>query len=140
MSLVSTAKLYRDSVLKNQMATEVQALQKEALSTQQTLLSFMRQGDQLKAQIQGLNTLIQMKRITLNALDEVPSAPLYRAVGRCYVARSREAIASGIQEEIAKGEKDVGVLKSTAAYAEKKQKETEDKLAEVLKNLQSAAK
>ncbi|ESU44036.1 Hypothetical protein GSB_150695, partial [Giardia duodenalis] len=125
---------------KNRMATEVQALQQEALSTQQTLLSFMRQGDQLKAQIQGLNTLAQMKRITLNALDEVPSSPLYRAIGRCYVSRSREDVVTGIQGEIAKAEKDIGVLKSTVTYAEKKQKETEDKLAEVLKNLQSAAK
>lgn len=122
------------------MTTEVQDLQKEALSTQQSLLSFMRQGDQLKTQIQGLNTLIQMKRITLKALSEVPNAPLYRAVGRCYVARSRDDIASGIQGEIDKGEKDIGVLKSTVTYAEKKQRETEDKLAEVLKNLQNASK
>lgn len=122
------------------MTTEIQDLQKEALSTQQSLLSFMRQGDQLKAQIQSINTLIQMKKIALKALDEVPNASLYSTVGRCYVARSREDISSGIQGEIDKREKDIGVLKSTVTYAEKKQKETEDKLAEVLKNLQNASK
>lgn len=122
------------------MSAELQALQKEALATQQSLLSFMRQSDQLKAQIQGIGTLIQMKRMTLSALDETPNAPLYRTIGKCYVLRNREQLISGIQAEITKSEKDVSVLMSTNAYAEKKQKETEEKLAEILKNMQAATK
>ena len=73
----------------------------------------------------------------IQALKEIPSAPVYRGVGKAYYAIERDTLIDQMGEEVKKDDQTLTVLKNTQQYVEKKAKETEDKLKELLEQAKS---
>lgn len=69
----------------------------------------------------------------MKAIEEIPDVPLYRAVGKAYYAEPRTQIMDELKQDYDKAEQDVKILNNTKVYVDKKIKETETKLTELLK-------
>ena len=80
---------------------------------------------------QTWNTLIQMYYFQL------PDAPLYAAVGRCFVFKTREAIDTGMAEQQKQLKEQIEKTKTQKEALEKKEKETKETVEELMKNKQS---
>lgn len=118
------------------MAADKAALQQELFQAQETFLSFVRQSEMVKAQLQQSAAENRMREITLRALAQIPEAPTYRTVGKSYALQPHASLVAQMEADIAKTSKDIAVLTSTDKYVDKKQAEAEEKLKEILTQMQ----
>lgn len=118
------------------MAQKGEALtetQQNLLNAQNSYISFMRQQDQVNSQLQIQTYTAHHKHATMKAIEEIPDVPLYRAVGKAYYSEPRSQIMDELKQDYEKAEQDVKILNNTKVYVDKKIKETEAKLTELLK-------
>ncbi|CAL6045770.1 Prefoldin_subunit [Hexamita inflata] len=114
--------------------------QQQVLNTQNSLFSFMRQQEQVQAQLQATTYQIRHKDATTKALNEIPNAPLYKSVGKVYYAAPRDEQIAQMKKDMEKATQEMTILKNTQVYVDKKAKETEQRLTELLKQVQMEQK
>lgn len=73
----------------------------------------------------------------MKALGEVPDAQVLKAIGKVYYFMPREQLLNDMKKDSEKARADLVILNNTKVYVDKKSKETEEKLAELLKQAQA---
>ncbi|KAH0571331.1 Prefoldin subunit [Spironucleus salmonicida] len=110
--------------------------QQEFVNAQSSMLAFMRQQEQLQGQLQQLNAEVKHRDVTLNALNESPSATLYKNAGKAYFVMNTDELKQVMNVNTEKDKKDIQLITGTISYVSGKVKEAESKVEEMIKTAQ----
>lgn len=98
---------------------------------------YRQQQQNCMAKIQALSQTAKRVELTAKEIGNLPDAPLYAAVGRCFVFKTREAIDTGMAEQQKQLKEQIEKTKTQKEALEKKEKETKETVEELMKNKQS---
>jgi len=98
---------------------------------------YRQQQQNCMAKIQALTQTAKRVELTAKEITSLPDVPLYAAVGRCFVFKTRESIDSGMAEQQKQLNEQIEKTKAQKEALEKKEKETKETVEELMKNKQS---
>jgi chaperonin cofactor prefoldin len=98
---------------------------------------FRQQQQNCMAKVAALKQTAKRVELTAKEITSLPEdVPLYAAVGRCYVFKSRTAIDTGMAEQQKQLAEQIDKTEAQKVILEKKEKETKETVEELMKNKQ----
>lgn len=98
---------------------------------------FRQQQQNCMAKVMALKQTAKRVELTSKEISSLPTdVPLYAAVGRCFVYKSRKAIDDGMAEQQKQLADQIDKTEAQKIVLEKKEKETKETVEELMKNKQ----
>jgi len=105
----------------------------EAMALQERVNSLSGQVDILKSQVASRQREGQRTELTRKVVHELPeSAPLYNAVGRCFIREDQAKIKESLQKQVDHLEEEVPKLQKSLTELEKRKESAEKELMEMM--------